>query len=205
MKLTSINKGTAREINAKTGLTGIDKQPQSGMVTINNLGVVDDAIIDLKHHGGTEQAIYIYFEADYDFWTEELNEAQWPGRFGENLTISGAKSEDINIGDIFEIGEVRLQANSPRIPCNTFAAHMDDPQFPKKFLAADRPGIYCRVLAPGQIEAGMDVRLLPFYAPKISINAMLPGRAERDPDLIAQILKTPVHQKFIEEHSEEHK
>ena len=35
----------------------------------------------------------------------------------ENLTIDDFDEKDINIGDVLEIGDTRLQISQPRIPC----------------------------------------------------------------------------------------
>ncbi len=63
------------------------------------LGLEGDFIANQKHHGGPDQAVYIYGQADYDFWAEALGQPVEPGLFGENLTISGLESGNFNIGD----------------------------------------------------------------------------------------------------------
>ena len=45
------------------------------------------------------------------------------------------------------------------MPCVTLAARMDDANFIDEFRQAERPGLYCRVLQAGQIQAGEPVRL----------------------------------------------
>jgi MOSC domain-containing protein YiiM len=77
-----------------------------------------------------------------------------PGSFGENLTIAGLESGVFSIGDRLHIGsEVVLEVTCPRIPCATLAARMGDPFFVKRFRAAERPGLYCRVLQEGSVQA----------------------------------------------------
>ena len=34
-------------------------------VRVTVLGLADDAICDVKHHGGVDQAVYVYGQADY--------------------------------------------------------------------------------------------------------------------------------------------
>ncbi len=161
MKLLSINLGTEGTVQRKNyrERTGIFKLPVDGVVKLGKLGFADDLIVSEKHHGGPDQAVYIYGDADYDWWRNELGVDLVAGTFGENLTISELESATFAIGDILHVGEVTLQVTAPRIPCKTFAARMEDPQFVKKFRYAERPGLYCRVLKEGTVQAGDDVRV----------------------------------------------
>lgn len=157
MRLLSVNVGKAEPIAAKSGLSGIVKRPQPGSVFIHKLGLEGDVICDLKNHSGLDQAVYLYGQPDYDWWSSELQTKMQPGTFGENLTLDGLLSSEICVGDRFIFDEVILEATFPRIPCVTLAAHMNDMQFPKRFLQADRPGVYCRVLKEGNVKAIADV------------------------------------------------
>ena len=146
MKLISINIGQERSIlNAKaSGKTGIYKLPVTSPVPVTSNGLPGDVVCDTKHHGGPDQAIYIYGAADYQWWSEALGRELAPGTFGENLTISDLESAPVRVGDILEIGAVRLQVTSPRMPCRTLAARMQDAAFIDAFRQAERPGLYCR-------------------------------------------------------------
>jgi len=171
MKLTSINIGQEQTLVRpnKTEQTGIFKQPQLGPVQITGQGLPGDFIGDQENHGGPDQAIYIYGGADYDWWQTELGKELLPGTFGENLTIAGLASADFAIGDILHVGEVSLQVTSPRIPCGTLAGRMGDPQFVKRFRAAERPGLYCRVLREGKAQAGDPVSVERYGGERITI------------------------------------
>ena len=46
-------------------------------VEIGPLGVIDDAIMDIKNHGGPDQAVYLYGQPDYDFFAEALGRDGW--------------------------------------------------------------------------------------------------------------------------------
>ena len=171
MQLLSINLGQERTFRHKhkTYVSGIYKEPVNGPVQINTLGLDGDVIKDSKHHGGVDQAVYIYGGADYDWWTIELGRELAPGTFGENLTISGLESADFQIGDRLEIGEVFLEVTAPRIPCGTLAARMGDSGFAKKFRRAERPGLYCRVIQTGQVEAAQEVTVKRYKDEPVSI------------------------------------
>lgn len=174
MKLISINIGK-KQIQQNKGreeITGIYKHPVADSVQINKLGIADDFIGSPKHHGGPDQALYIYGEGDYQWWETELGRSLEPGTFGENLTVSELESRRFNIGDILHIGEVTLQVTAPRIPCGTFASRMGDPQWVKKFRAAERPGLYVRVLREGLLSAGAVVTFEAYQGETISLIEM---------------------------------
>jgi MOSC domain-containing protein YiiM len=62
MELISVNIGKAQRIeNAKaSGQTGIYKLPASAPVQVTAEGLAGDTICDTKHHGGPDQAVYLY-------------------------------------------------------------------------------------------------------------------------------------------------
>ena len=142
-------------------LTGIAKRSIEGAVRITAEGLSGDAVCNPKYHGGPDQAVYVYGTADYAWWEAELGRALAPGTFGENLTITDWESARASVGDRFYIGEVILEVTSPRVPCSTFSSHMGDSTFLKKFRHAERPGVYCRVLREGSVQAGDEVRSEP--------------------------------------------
>ncbi len=171
MQLISINLGEERTLQRKDHVeqTGIFKFPKNEPVRITELGLEGDVIIDKDSHGGTDQAVYIYGMADYAWWTNEIGKELASGTFGENLNISELESAQFNIGDYLHIGEIILQVTAPRIPCGTFAARMEDPQWVKKFRHAERPGLYCRVIKEGVVKTGDSVSVEKYTGETISI------------------------------------
>lgn len=174
MQLISINIGKERTQQRKDYVetTGIYKMPVNEPVEIKSLGIEDDTICDKKHHGGPDQAIYVYGAADYAWWSNELGRELAPGTFGDNLTISELESAQFNVGDYIHIGDVTLQITSPRIPCGTFATRMGDPQWVRKFRAGERPGLYCRVISEGIVNVGDPVFIEKHTGESISILQM---------------------------------
>ena len=170
VRLCSVNLGRAERIThgRHDFPSGICKRPCSGAVHIARNGVAGDVIVDVQHHGGTDQAVYVYRSEDYDWWTEQLGQALPPGAFGENLTIVGLPA-DMHVGDRLTIGAALLEATAPRIPCGTLAARMQDSEFGMAFRRAERPGAYCRVLHEGTVCAGDAVTLRSNPASTVSI------------------------------------
>jgi MOSC domain-containing protein YiiM len=153
--LCSLNLGALERLTPERSVTsGIRKHPVAGPVLVDTEGLVGDAIGNRKHHGGPEQALYLYSAADYAWWSAELGRECEPGLFGENLTLD-AWWPAPRIGDRVQFGDVVLELSAPRIPCNTLATRMGDPQFVRRFARAVRPGAYVRVLQTGVLEAGM--------------------------------------------------
>jgi MOSC domain-containing protein YiiM len=174
MRLISINIGYLQTLQRKDRVekTGIFKLPVDQPVNVTKLGLEKDVIVSKKHHGGPDQAIYIYGEPDYQWWSRELGKELVPGTFGENLTISSLESAKFNIGDLLHIGEVTLQVTAPRIPCSTFAARMNDPHWVRKFRQAERPGLYCRVMQEGKVKTGEPVSFESYQGETLSLLEM---------------------------------
>lgn len=161
IEIVSVNIGHAETVlhGNRAHTTGICKRPVSGPIDVTETGLQDDAIVDAKHHGGKDQAVYGYSVEDYDWWAAQTDRDYYPGLFGENLTIRGLPG-NLSIGDRLLIGDLLLEATSARIPCNTFAARMGDSGFGMAFRRAERPGSYFRVLNPGPVAAGDAVTLV---------------------------------------------
>lgn len=201
--LSSVNIGQAEPIpGKKTAQTGIFKRPVAGEVELTREGLAGDAILDRRHHGGKDQAVYLYFADDYAWWSTTLGAEIDPGVFGENLTIGGVEGRHVAIGDRFIIDEVVLEVTSHRTPCLTLAARMGDPKFAKRFHQAGRPGAYCRVLKPGTVHSGEPVRHEPFAGERITVADLmaLDGLRELDPDFMRRALKAPLHHKTREDY-----
>lgn len=196
MQLISINIGVKRTQQRRDFVetTGIYKLPANGPVEIKSLGIETDVICDTKNHGGPDQALYIYGSTDYAWWSQELGKELEPGTFGDNLTISDLESAQFNIGDYLHVGEVTLQVTAPRIPCDTFATRMGDPQWVKKFRHAERPGLYVRVIKEGTIKPGDPVTVERYTKETISLLQMYRDYYLKDKseELLRQHLNAPI-------------
>ncbi|MCB2178445.1 MOSC domain-containing protein [bacterium] len=197
MNLLSINIGAAQPTPHKNSShqTGIFKQPTPGPAEVSPEGLTNDYIGNHKHHGGPDQAIYIYGQTDYDWWANSLGDRTRPGLFGENLTIAELTCTTFNIGDELHFSRgVVLQVTSPRIPCATLAGRMEDPAFVKKFRQAERPGMYCRVLQTGTLQAGETVTVTPYAGETLSLIEMYRHAFEPDnsPENLRRLLAAPI-------------
>jgi len=196
LRLCSVNFGKLRtvDLGQRRIQSGIYKQASSERIEIGPEGIATDAIGDLKHHGGPDQALYMYTQADYDWWSAELGKELTPGTFGENLTLSDTGPEPLRIGDRFLINDVLLEVSFARIPCSTLASRMQDPGFVKRFVKARRPGVYLRVLQTGSLQVGDPVERLALENKHPTVVELydLWYQSEADPDLLARALAAPV-------------
>ncbi|WP_275464172.1 MOSC domain-containing protein [Streptomyces noursei] len=169
-KLLSVNVGRAfaAPYTSAEGGTGIDKRPVAGPVAVSapgpkgvgGSGLAGDAVVDRRHHGGDDQAVYAYAREDLDDWQRQLDRTLPNGVFGENLTTTGLDVTDARIGERWRVGtEVLLEVTCPRIPCRTFQGWLDERGWIKRFTAAATPGAYLRVLQAGEIRVGDPVRV----------------------------------------------
>ena len=159
----SVNVGVPRPNPWKpTATTGIDKRPVQGPVSVTApgpkgtgaVGLAGDRAYDVQHHGGDDQAVYAYAREDLDAWERELGRELADGAFGENLTTSGLTVDAAELGEQWRVGTALLEVCGPRIPCVTFAAHMGEPRWIKRFAARERVGAYLRVVEAGVVEPG---------------------------------------------------
>jgi MOSC domain-containing protein YiiM len=197
MRVLSVNIGKPRPNPWKpVTLTGIDKQPVGGPVMVTApgpkgtgaVGLAGDRVYDVKNHGGTDQAVYVYAREDLDLWQAELGTSLENGNFGENLTSEGLDVTGALIGERWRIGQdLILEVSCPRIPCGTFEGWLARAGWIKRFTQSARPGTYLRVIEPGLIQAGDPVRIE--HRPAHDVTVAVAFRAlTLEPDLLPLLL-----------------
>lgn len=142
------------------GRTGIDKRATSQVIRFENDGVAGDVVVDRKHHGGYDKAVYAYAKEDALWWENQVGREITNGAFGENLTTEGIDVNAALIGERWQIGSVILEVSEPRIPCRVFAGFWDRPTLIKDFTDAQRPGTYLRIIKEGEIVAGDEIKVI---------------------------------------------
>jgi MOSC domain-containing protein YiiM len=195
LKLISVNAGRSElmRIGARTVESGIRKAPvERGHV--GPLGLAGDVVADQENHGGLDQALYLYSSEDYAFWAGDLGATPDPGTFGENLTLSSFGRDPVRIGDRFRIGATLVEVTAPRIPCSVFATRMGEPNWVKRFADARRPGLYVRVVEPGDVAAGDPVERLAGGNGHPTVVDLMDAWYEAEPDaeLLERLLASPL-------------
>lgn len=137
------------------------KDEVTGPVHVGPLGLDGDQQADKRHHGGPEMAVLMYANAHYAHWrTLPLLERMGPGGFGENLTLDGTDETQVCVGDVLDVGSVRLQISSPRGPCMDIARRWNDAGLLQRVVDLRRTGWYLRVLRAGTLSVGDTVTLV---------------------------------------------
>jgi len=157
LKLISLNVARPRLVlyKGQSINTGIFKEPVLGAVTLRTLNLDGDRQADLSVHGGPYKAVYGYPSEHYEFWRQELPEANlsW-GAFGENFTTKGLLENDLHVGDRMRIGTAIVMIRQPRTPCYKLAAKFQRDDMIERFLHSGRSGFYFSVEQEGVVEAG---------------------------------------------------
>lgn len=170
--------GHPETLPGKRHKTGINKHPVGKPLALGFEGLEGDAVCDRRYHGGPDQAVYVEGGISLSRWTEDLGRPIEHGEFGENVIIDKLDNEVVAVGDRLLVGDVILEVTAPRMPCATFAAKMREPQFVNRYRKAQRPGFYCRVIKPGQLQAVMDTEVIVYKGSRIT----MPGlRVSADP------------------------
>jgi MOSC domain-containing protein YiiM len=163
MKIISTNIGESRIVNwkGKEVKTGIFKYPVDQSIYLGSEDVDNDNVIDRRYHGGIDKACYLYSADHYKYWQKLYPDLKlsW-GIFGENLTIEGLHEAEINIGDVFKIGEALVQATQPRQPCFKLEFRFNNNQIVRQFIDSCYSGVYVRVLEKGAVKTGDFIELI---------------------------------------------
>ncbi|PCJ57582.1 MAG: MOSC domain-containing protein [Rhodospirillaceae bacterium] len=196
MKLLFLNLSLPQTVEylGKPVVTGIFKQPVEGRVMLRAGNLKGDGQADRKNHGGACKAVYVYPFEHYAVWAHELaRDGFAPGQFGENFTVEGMLESRVQIGDQFQIGDAAIEVTQPRVPCSKLAMKMGQEDFPKRFLASDRTGFYCRVLKEGEVGAGDAILRIETAPQGMSVQAInrLMFREKSDLEGAMRVLHLP--------------
>jgi MOSC domain-containing protein YiiM len=191
-RLVSVNVGRPRPIawQGRSITTAIWKEPVTGRLGVRGINLAGDAQADRSVHGGPDKAVYAYGQSDYRFWNEAFGLPLQPGLFGENLTIDGLDVSQARIGERWHIGTAVLEVSQPRIPCYKLGIRLADPDFPRRFAAAGRPGAYLRIVREGRVAAGDQVSVI--HRPQHAVTAAFVAHAyHHDHGLLPRLLEVP--------------
>lgn len=163
MKVLSVNTGERQTIKWKGREieTGIYKYPVDEPIYLGTEDVKNDHVVDRKHHGGIQQAVYGYSIKHYDYFKKLHADLDWSfGMFGENITFSDLNEEEIRTGSIYQLGECTLEVTKPRQPCFKLGIRFNNPNIIKQFWNSSSSGIYFKVLKTGFVNVGDELIIL---------------------------------------------
>jgi MOSC domain-containing protein YiiM len=141
--------------------TGFYKSPVAGPVHLGRTNLAGDGQANLKVHGGPDKAVLAYAASHYPAWREELGMPSLPyGAFAENFTITFLDEGNVCLGDVYAIGQARVEVSQPRQPCANITHRWKVRGLTERVRATGRHGWYMRVLEEGEVEAGEPITLL---------------------------------------------
>ena len=82
------------------------------------------------------------------------------GSIGENLSVDGWDENNVCIGDIFRLGDARIQVSQPRSPCWKIDRRYGQDGMAKLIAAQGLTGWYFRVIEEGAVAPGCAFALL---------------------------------------------
>lgn len=163
-------------------MSGIDKTIIDGPVYVGRTGLEGDES-DPTFHGGIDKAVHGYCSSHYPSWALEHPSAASsfvPGGFGENLVTAFMNERNVCIGDTMLVGSpsslstspdscLLLEVSLPRQPCFKLNHRFQLKKFAPLTWKLSRTGWYYRVLRPGYVQAGNEIRLVSRPYPKWTI------------------------------------
>ena len=116
----------------------------------------------LRFHGGPKRALCLY-ALERILGLQAEGHPIYPGSVGENVTVYGLDWGRLEPGTDLTLGdEVRIRITDYTKPCKTIAASFAGGDF-RRISQETHPGdarLYARVLQPGRLAVGQQVRLL---------------------------------------------
>ena len=203
MKLLSIQTSAIQEITAqgteawwdRAWSTGFYKQPVTEPLWLGYEGLKGDQQADRRYHGGSEKAVCVYASEHYPYWQEKLGQVEMlNGAFGENFTTAGSLEHEVSIGDVYALGEARLQVSQPRQPCWKLARRWRVKDLTAQMERTGFTGFYFRVLQHGKVHAGAEFTLMerPFPNWTIALANEIMHHRRADKDAARELAECPL-------------
>lgn len=137
--------------------TSMHKRPVDEL-KVSLRSIEGDVFATSQLHGTVDSVLYIVGLESIRPYAQSLGLADYPtGFIGENILVDKFDEKEISVGDIFQIGEVQVQATSPRIPCNKLNVSTQNRRGRELMVENLRSGVYFRILQAGVIRASDSV------------------------------------------------
>ena len=174
-QVLAVNVGAVRTVDwhGIEVATGIWKAPVAGRIGVRGVNLEGDDQADRSVHGGADKAVYAYASEDYEWWSTTRTDCLELATFGENLSTAGIDLNACRIGDRWQVGSALLEVAQPRTPCHKLGIRMGDDRFPTRFAEAGRPGVYLRIIVPGDVGAGDLISVEVATPPAVRIGSLV--------------------------------
>ncbi|RDV25610.1 MOSC domain-containing protein [Alteromonas aestuariivivens] len=160
MHVTALFAGRPTAFGPRGAKSSIIKQPVES-ITVLQERTLEDEQANRKLHGGPEKVLHQFSLAAYGLLQSHFPEGLFgPGTIGENLTVDTMDDSNVQVGDVYQFGDVILQVSAPRAPCNKISLRFDIKNLDRFVGARGITGWYYRVLEPGVIRVDDPVAIL---------------------------------------------
>ena len=108
-------------------------------------------------------------------------------------SISFLDETNVCLGDVYTIGDARVEVSQPRQPCANISRRWKLPGLTERVEATGRHGWYSRVLTEGEVVAGEPIVLLERPFPEWTVARAFRAMRQRriDPDEAAALREVP--------------
>ncbi len=179
--------------------SGIAKTRRFEPLWLDVAGIAGDQQADRRVHGGPDKALHQFPPDHYPRLAAAFPEAAatlCPGSLGENLSVPAWDESTVCIGDVFVLGDARIQVSQPRSPCWKIDARQGVSGMARWIVEHGTTGWYFRVLEAGQIEDGCQFELLERPAPAATLARLWQARhgmgdVASDPATLRQLADAP--------------
>jgi MOSC domain-containing protein YiiM len=170
-KIVFLSKGLPKKKihNGEEYQSGIWKE-EVEEVQVGKTIIDGDDVANHDYHGGSERVVCFYPYEHYAHWKNEFGETLTPSAFGENLTATGMKEDEVCIGDVFQIGDAILQVSQGRYPCATINKRNNNPLLLKKIIEKGYTGYFFRVIEEGKITSTSQIKKLISHPKRITVS-----------------------------------
>lgn len=171
---------------------------------IEKLRVLEDEFASPEFHGRPHSVVYAFSWPALQAYGKLIGfNAIEMGAVGENLSLSELDETQVKVGDQFQIGEVILQATSPRIPCSKLNFRFQNKLAQKLFIQHGKPGVYFQVLKSGVLQSGQEFKKIHAQENSASISAFYDLMTKRSPPE-TKVIRTLLGQKAFPDEFREH-
>ncbi|MDE2150469.1 MAG: MOSC domain-containing protein [Gammaproteobacteria bacterium] len=163
VRIQGLYVGRPRPMPGDGRATAIFKQAVDAALTVTAAGLAGDVQADLRVHGGPDKALHHFPSDHYARLVRAVPDLAGEfvaGAIGENISTAGITEADVCIGDVFALGTAQVQLSQPRTPCWKIDKKFGVEGLARAIAIAGIAGWYYRVLAPGTVAPGDELRLL---------------------------------------------
>lgn len=188
--------GGLRRLDDAGQSTGIYKHVVTEPIELTTEGFVGDVQADRRVHGGPEKAVHHYAAENYARLAKHfptLGAQLLPGSIGENISTFGWNEQQVCIGDVFRLGEARLQVSQPRSPCWKIDYRYSVEGLARCVAETGCTGWYYRVLTTGVVSPDSTLELIDRSPGAVPLATLWEEWRKHRPDLatLQRIGETP--------------